>query len=202
VTYLDAQLRRLFGGLRELGLWTDRTLVVFVADHGEQFGEHGAFEHCDLHVETMRVPLLLRAPGVAPGRSAEPVRLLDLAPTLLELHGLAPLAGAEGRSLLPLLRGEPLPELPAISEHRSWLRVADDDHSYLVLRSRAERLYARGRDPGETTDLAAAEPEVLARMRRLAEAHRRRPRPAAPPPESAPVDDDTREALRALGYAD
>ena len=202
VAYFDSQLERLLAGLEAEGLFGADTALVLLADHGEQFGEHGGFEHCDLHVETTRVPVLLRAPGVPPGRSSGPVNLFDVGPTLLELHGLAPLAVAEGRSVLPLLRGLPQPALPAISEHRSWLRVADDDHSYLVLRSDAERLYARRDDPGETRDLTAAAPEVLARMRSLADAHRRRARPVVPPPGAAVVDEETREALRALGYAD
>jgi N-acetylglucosamine-6-sulfatase len=86
----------------------DRTLVVVTSDHGYWCGEHGlSVERRLAYEEGMRIPLLMRLPGVIAPRS-EPKEMaltLDLAPTLLELAGAAPLATAQGRSLLPVLKG-------------------------------------------------------------------------------------------------
>jgi hypothetical protein len=163
------------------------------------------------------------------------------------LHGLAPLPAAEGRSLVPLLRGEALAPLPAVTEHKRGLRVTSEEFAYLVGiesaaggaaagvtaggaageaarggtgevaggaagetargatggRRGSERLYDRRRDPAETRDVAAAEPEALAQMRRAAREHRGRARPdVGPAAPELPVDARTRDALRALGYLD
>ncbi|MDJ0786593.1 MAG: sulfatase-like hydrolase/transferase [Myxococcota bacterium] len=199
VRYLDDQLRRLFDGLSEQGLWSDETLFVFLADHGEQFGEHGRFEHCDIHRENLRVPLLIGGAGVVPGTTSKPVRLMDVAPTILDWVG-APGVVAEGRSLRPALEGAALESVPAVSEHKRGYRVTTDRHALLVGKD-GERLFDLIEDPGETRDLLEARPEVAERLRQTLAAHRERPRPElAPAPEAEPLDPETREALRALGY--
>ena len=105
--------------LSELGL-EDSTIVAVTGDHGEAFGEHGlSFTHdFTLYDEVLRVPLVLRYPGVIePGTEVDQqVRLMDLAPTLLELAGVEPLEGAEATSLVPLLEGGSLPFLNAFAE--------------------------------------------------------------------------------------
>ncbi len=87
---------------------TDPTdIVMFFADHGEEFWDHRGFEHGhSLFDELLRIPLVVRAPGFEPGRVAAPVSLLDLTPTVLELVG-ATAPDLDGRSLVPLLRREP-----------------------------------------------------------------------------------------------
>ena len=107
VRYLDSELRRLLDGLATLGE-ADRTVVVVTADHGEEFGEHGgAFHGATLYDEVLRVPFILRAPGLVPAgvRTAVPVSLIDLVPTVLDLLGLPVPPTAQGRSLAPLLQG-------------------------------------------------------------------------------------------------
>lgn len=92
-----------------------KTLVVLVADHGEEFGEHGGTEHArTCHGESVHVPLLLRVPGVEPARVTSPVSLVDVVPTLVELVGLPqPAAGElDGASLL----------LPALAPERTTPR--------------------------------------------------------------------------------
>jgi arylsulfatase A-like enzyme len=155
VGYTDGELARLIAAL------PDTTALAVTSDHGEEFGEHGVFGHQQLHAETLRVPLLLRLPGGEfAGRVVEePVRLLDLHPTLLGLAGLAPATaiGAlpeAGRDLLAALRrGLPLaaPAFASTNEHLHpasaelpWLRaVRSGEHSYL------DRVLAGGR--GERT---------------------------------------------------
>jgi arylsulfatase len=105
---LDAELARLFERLRTTGL-DEKTAVMFLSDHGEEFHEHGRMWHGQsAYGEMMRVPLVVRWPGgVAAGRVVnEPVQLIDVMPTLLDLSRLEPAKGMQGQSLLPLLTAQ------------------------------------------------------------------------------------------------
>ncbi|MGE3471343.1 MAG: sulfatase, partial [Vicinamibacterales bacterium] len=104
VAWTDTLLGRLRSSLEARQLWDD-ALVVVVADHGEALGEHGETGHGFFAYETtLAVPLVLRGPGVAPGATvAGPFRLIDIAPTVLSLLGLPPLAGATGADRTPNL---------------------------------------------------------------------------------------------------
>ncbi len=109
----DARFASRLAWLRASGLWDDLLLIV-TADHGEAFLEHGATRHAtDLHEEMVRVPLFMRFPdgsrfAALHGRGlAQRVSLVDLAPTVRELVGAqGPAYALDGRSLLPILRGE------------------------------------------------------------------------------------------------
>lgn len=152
--YLDDQLGDLFD---DLG--SDTPIVLF-ADHGEEFWDHGDFEHGhSLYDELLRVPLIVRAPGVPAGRITAPVSLLDVAPTVLDLVGV-PAKDMTGRSLLQVaagdaaaavsLEGRPQPvgrplyglELwGVIQDGQKWTTRAGDEH-----------LYDLAEDPGEQDD--------------------------------------------------
>lgn len=106
---VDDSLGRILAAL-ERGGALDNTVVVFTSDHGYFYGEHGLNEERRLaYEETIRIPLLVRfPPRVRAGTVARDMVLsLDLAPTLLELAGLTPLTGMQGRSLLPIFAGAP-----------------------------------------------------------------------------------------------
>jgi arylsulfatase A-like enzyme len=92
--------------LRDLGL-LDQTAVVVTSDHGEGLGDHGHMAHgWNLHEELVRIPLIVRAPGIPRNsRLLGPVQLEDLMPTLLALMGLRAPEGLDGRNLLPWIRG-------------------------------------------------------------------------------------------------
>lgn len=104
VTLIDHQVGLLLDTLRELGL-EESTIVVFVSDHGFHLGEHGGLWRKQTQFEeSTRIPLIVRAPGVAGGRSSTGlVELVDLYPTLADLAGLPAPAGLEGTSFRPLL---------------------------------------------------------------------------------------------------
>jgi choline-sulfatase len=106
ISYVDERIGEVLAALRESGL-DDDTIVVFTADHGEMLGERGLWFKMAFFEDSGRVPLVVRAPGrfAAGARVAAPVSQLDLAPTLLELTGLAADAGLDGASLVPALRG-------------------------------------------------------------------------------------------------
>jgi arylsulfatase A-like enzyme len=208
VRFADAQLGRLFAGLRELGVWDDLVVVV-ASDHGEGLEDgkeatHGYF----LYDETMRVPVLLKHPDLAPRRVAGPVSLVDVAPTLLELLDLpAPMAGFDGTSLVAAARSGQAPGgrtlaletyLPFISH--GWAPSQGGVDSELkLIRSRASELYDRRADPAEDRDLHgqdAREPALAAKVERLfASAERRLAR------TRVELDANDRALLASLGYA-
>ena len=98
--YLDDQLQRIFSELNE-----DATVMI-VSDHGEEFWDHGGFEHGHtLHDELLRIPMILSGPGVTPGRFDSPTSLLDVAPTLAGIHGLDTV-GMVGSDLRALASGD------------------------------------------------------------------------------------------------
>ncbi len=100
IAFTDAWVGRLLEGVRAMGL-LDRTLVVFTADHGEGLRDHEEETHSYLlYNETVRVPLLLAAPGVGAGVVEHPVSLVDIVPTVLELVGVDTPGSLDGRSLL------------------------------------------------------------------------------------------------------
>jgi arylsulfatase A-like enzyme len=104
----DAEVGRLLARLDELGLKED-TLVIVTSDHGDEFFEHGAIGHRrTLCEEVVRIPLLLRLPGVLPSGVAVGglVSNHDVFGTVLELLGLPAVPGAPSRSMVPLIRGE------------------------------------------------------------------------------------------------
>jgi arylsulfatase A-like enzyme len=104
----DTALARLIPALEELAA-RHPLHIVFFSDHGEEFGDHGGQYHGTAwYEESARVPLFFVGPGVAVQRRDEAVSLADLAPTLLDLAGVAPPQPTHGRSLAPALRGEPL----------------------------------------------------------------------------------------------
>ncbi len=107
VAYEDTLFGLLMAQLSARGL-LEKTIVVVLADHGEQLGEDGIYNHCcDVQDWETHVPLMVRIPGNPPGRVDGLVELVDVMPTLLELASAVPPAGARGHSLLPAVRGEP-----------------------------------------------------------------------------------------------
>gem|GEM_PF-568902 len=106
VTFADEHVGRLLDRLAQLGI-EDETVVVVTSDHGESLGERGMAGHSSLQECELMVPLIVATPSGAGAGARVPtqVRLLDLAPTILDLLGMAPLEGVAGRSLAPLLSG-------------------------------------------------------------------------------------------------
>ena len=100
IRYTDDELGRFLDHLKKRGL--DRsTLVVITSDHGEEFGEHGSWEHQKtLYEEVVRIPFLIHGPQVSARREPLPVSLLDVAPTIVAWAGLTPRWQPQGRSLL------------------------------------------------------------------------------------------------------
>lgn len=168
--FIDDQLGRLF---RTLG--DDATVVLF-ADHGEEFWDHGDLEHGHtFYDELLRVPFIVKSPGLAPRRVDAPASLLDLTPTVLDLLGF-PVEGFEGWSLAGLARGEPDPRFddrpiafgrPLYGE-TGWGSVRRG--LKYVSREGEERTYDLSADPGEQDAEAARAASPLPGRAALADA--------------------------------
>ena len=108
---VDDSLGRILVALERKGVLND-TVVVFTSDHGYFYGEHGLNQERRLaYEETIRIPLVIRYPPLATPGSTPPEMALsiDIAPTLLDIAGLQPGAGMQGRSLVPVLKNEARP---------------------------------------------------------------------------------------------
>ena len=202
VAEADRQVGRLVAGL---GSERASTLVVVAADHGEAFGEHGEIGHSlFVYDTTLRVPLVLQGPGVAPGTMPGPVSLVDVAPTVLGLLGVT----------APAMDGRAFAGATAVAHDPSRVLYADTeapwrDFGWSPLRSvrtgglkliqaPTPELYDVAQDAGETANLLPARASDLAPLRAaLAEAVRDRVPASA---DTSPVDADARRRLQALGY--
>jgi arylsulfatase A-like enzyme len=212
IAFVDGQLEELLRSLAARGALQGALLVVS-ADHGEEFQDHGDWAHGHtVHSELLRVPLLIGVPGQPARRVPDLVSLIDVAPTILDCFGLPAPAPFEGRSLLPLLRGQPLPARPVLAETergpRTDHRVALRDGPYHYMLSArwegarasvlAEALYDRRSDPGELHPLLAG--ERIARLRRHTLLALEQARAQAARQASADMPDELRQQLKALGY--
>jgi arylsulfatase A-like enzyme len=159
----------------------DRPIVVIVmGDHGEAFGEHGVFHHSfDLHEEAVRVPLLLRGAGIAPGPRVALASLMDLHPTLLNLAGLRPAGPTPARSLVAPLLDPRVPYVGGAWRSHLYAEVTPDgvypaEQRALIappykllwdVRNGTWELFDIARDPREVLNLFDARTSVARRLR-------------------------------------
>ena len=176
VNFMDAQVGRFVEELKSLGLYERSTLVV-TADHGEEFWDHEGFEHGHtLYDELIRVPLIVKLPAdVAIARKvvSEPVRVLDVMPTVFDVLGIEKPGSFDGESMMPLVRGEPGGNRPAFSESTLYgpQKVAWRTERYKYIhdatagREGIGELYDWQQDPMEVRNLADEQPELAVKMR-------------------------------------
>lgn len=180
IAYVDRWIGTLLDALEQSGL-ADDTIVVVMSDHGEAFGGHRVagqkmfFHGQTLYDELLRVPLLLRVPGVAGQRIDDPVALIDVAPTLTDLLGLESPGDWVGRSLEPLVLGEELPArpvygelLPAPSWNHAWKMMVTGDGRHKVIYRLSDKrfeVYDLQADDQEQTDLHRDQPELTGTLK-------------------------------------
>jgi arylsulfatase A-like enzyme len=212
LAFADSQIRRFLDALPEQAPARD-VVLVYSADHGEEFLEHGHWGHGrHLHQDQVHVPFVIGAPGARARRVKDPVSLVDVAPTVLDAFGITAPESFEGRSLMPVLEGGPIPARPLLSEteltrdgtHRVAIREGSVKYLLAVprrgepLRVVSEELYRLDQDPREQRNLAPS-PEAE-RLRRAALAYLERARAEAAPPNPAVLTPEALEKLKALGY--
>lgn len=211
VAYTDAMIGRVMEAI------PPGAIVVFVGDHGESLHEHGYLGHGrKLYHNALRVPLIIRAPGVEPGVRTDPARGLDLAATILGLAGLPP---PEGNLGVDLLRGPAAADRVRVVEAyrgavpnlppgiRGWMadrgpirQAVLDGPWKLIVTGKRDELYHLGEDPGELRNLALRERARVARMRATLQAWDAATERLED--EERPLELADLEALRSLGYLD
>ncbi len=207
VRYTDEQLGRLLTGLKAEGLW-ENTVILLTSDHGEALGQHDRSGHGYIWMEQLRVPLVVRVPGLESRRVATPLTSRDIMPTVM---GLVPALSSQaflsqctgvdvlapGQSVRPLYSQVPtsmkvMLEGVTLDGWRLISSPQDGDHLFDI---RA--------DPYELNDVASDHPETVSEMRALladlvAEQTEVRERNQAG--EVVPMSEEREAALRALGY--
>ncbi len=210
ITYHDAHFGSIIEALERRGV-ADETIVIFTADHGEEFWDHGSVGHGhSVYEELINVPLIVHVPGVTDGglRIEDSVGLVDVLPTIYDALGRDIPSDLSGESFLPLLRGEAAdaPRVAVTGFMEGWRAV---NVGRLKLIQRTERrvmLHDLVEDPDEVTDVAADRPIAVRYARGLLGLHlagveRPSRRRAAIRQQRIEIDPETQAQLEALGYA-
>ncbi len=226
IRWVDHAVERVRRKLDSAG-YLDDTVMIFSADHGEAFGEHGVHGHArNVLTPTLWVPLVIRLPSpIEPVRVRSQVRNLDVAPTLLELAGLGIPPDFEGVSLLPILTGGgsdpdrisfaslgvPLfrdASIQAAVTTGAWTYARNElppTHAEAASARRGvdpgkELLFDRSVDPGENVNLVDRELEAAARMRQTLDRHLAGQVQADALQTGVRIDPSIADRLRAMGY--
>jgi arylsulfatase A-like enzyme len=179
IAFVDQWIGKLLDGLDAAGL-RESTMVVIMADHGEAFGVHSFagetmfFHGQTLYDELLRVPVIMRVPGVAPRAFDGVVQLIDLAPTIVDVLGIAKPASWVGRSLVPAMVGQDLPPKPAFAEllaapswnHKAKAMITADGAWKLFYRQddRRYELYDLAKDREERKDVYTSQKAVAEKL--------------------------------------
>jgi arylsulfatase A-like enzyme len=171
IEFIDDSVGRIIDAIHRLNL-TDDTVIVFTSDHGDVFGDHGLIlKHFSHYDAAIRVPLIISGGATGAGTHRDLASSTDIAPTLLDLAGVGPMAGVQGTSLVPLMKGtaeawrtavlveedQPygLPTLPGPVRLRT---VVTDALRYTrIAGTPIAELYDLATDTHEMTNLAEAE---------------------------------------------
>ena len=202
VAYSDSCIGTLLARLDADGP-SRRPTIIAVADHGEGLGDHGELSHgVLLYDTTIRVPLLIRPAGGAstPTVIDRPVSIAQVGPTLRAIAGLP------NQGVLPgLLDEDPSDPVPAetlyTAQQLGWSPAyAGRIGHFKVIDAPQPELYDVRTDPHERQDLAAADPDTLARLRAVLRRELEAAAQRALPPSAAPLDADASRQIAALGY--
>jgi len=212
VGFMDEQIGRLAAELGTLGMY-DRTTLVIVADHGEEFWDHGGFEHGHtLYDELVRIPLIIKFPAgtvdAATSVVHSQVRMIDIMPTIFDLHDISAPETFVGESLIPVVEGGPAGNRVALSEGLLYgkrkLAWRTDRYKYIhYLEGEGGELYDWRDDPGEIVNLARKRPDLVRKYRAdLLDFYLELSARARNMSEPQPVDMSPKriQELRSLGY--
>jgi arylsulfatase A-like enzyme len=210
IAAIDSEIGNLLARLRKLRLY-ENTVIIVTSDHGEAFGDHGLLEHAlgSVYQEHIHVPLLIKYPGQHEARESDALAShVDLMPTVLDLAGIAPPAGAQGKTLRSPRSGETEavyseattdPALDGLNPRFRGIRRAifSDFSKLIVWTAGPSEFYDLAADPHETHNLSG-DPRAAALANRFAEWLASMPRQLARP---AKPDKSSVERLKSLGYA-
>ncbi|HEX3036602.1 MAG TPA: sulfatase, partial [Thermodesulfobacteriota bacterium] len=215
VRYVDENIGKLFSTLKSLNLY-DESLIIFTSDHGEEFWDHGGYEHGHtLYNELIQVPLIVKLPMSAKkGEVSTFVSTQSIMPTILNLTGIGYDGDyLSGNSLSPLWGSNPdgFNRKPLISTGLLYFEdresVIFDGLKYIrFLKTNREELYDLVRDPKEKTSIVNSSPESVERARGILREQKKIARelgehyPRADIEEKVKFDKEAKQKLKAVGY--
>lgn len=151
VSFVDEQVGKVLTAL-ENSEYKDNTYVVLFSDHGFHLGEKERFAKRSLWEDGARTPMIIIGPGIPKGKTcSQPVQLLDIYPTLLELTGLEADPMHEGHSLVPLLKNPEAewPHMARTSFGPGNYAITSDGYRYIHYNDGSEEFYDHASDPHE-----------------------------------------------------
>ncbi len=208
IAYTDTLLGQVLDLLERRKL-TDKTIVIVTGDHGEGLGEHHELTHAMfIYDSTLHVPLILKLPRRYSGDIAQTVQLVDIMPTLLDLLAIEKPSVLQGRSLIPLLQHQTLPETTAFSEsqyaeiHYGWSPLYGiTTDKFKFIQAPKSELFNLKDDPHESNNLHDSLASIAKTSSdRVTELRRKWAPSEAQQQNAAQVDLESQEALKALGY--
>ena len=204
ILYMDHYIGRFLQKLKVENLYND-TLIIVTSDHGELFGEHGKFGHGHyLYQEELHVPLFIKYPAgeVSPKRTDLRAQLTDILPMIYERVGITIPGNIQGTSPSQIkhpIIAETYP-LPLISKDGSWQSIFEGDFKFIWNSKNQHMLFNLKDDPEENVNIIVQDSKRTERMWAQMEQYLAKlPKPGLAVPAGEP-DDQTREALKSLGY--
>jgi len=197
IRFVDTEVERLVDHIRDV--W-GKTTVLFTADHGEEFRDHGRFSHYGtFHDEVVHVPLIFDNGNENSQRHDEMVGLLDVSPTLLDCADVNQPESYLGYSIRQIVDGEPWPR----EEVASFRYCRKPRWKYIGDRSgEGGSLYDLSADPSETTSVVKENPEMLTELQESVENVQTLIDDTTRESDTVEMDDDIQNRLKALGYTE
>jgi choline-sulfatase len=159
---IDDQIGDILDALEARGM-LENTYIVFTSDHGEMLGDHGLYAKSAAYEASLRIPLIVSGPNIAPGCTSDAlVELIDLNPTLCELVGLPVQENLDAQSLVPVLLGEQAAHREdVVSAIRHWRCIRTRNHKLIQSYNDETELYDLQQDPNELLNIAAQQPDLV-----------------------------------------
>ena len=210
IKYLDEFIGRLQGVLEENNL-LENTIIIFTADHGEEFYEHGKFTHIQVYNEVLKVPFILRAPSAKEKiEISQYVTTLDIMPTIMDFLNIPFSVPLRGRSLLPIIQnpsGEEM-NLPIIAQQYEqnippipFCQTIIKGRYKLILKKSSQELYDLDSDPKEMLNLNEKMKDISGKLsNELQKLLDDRQYIYKPIPLNLNLSEDKIQNLRSLGY--
>jgi choline-sulfatase len=204
IAYTDHVIGKLFESLKQNGV-AEKTIVILTGDHGEGLGEHKERTHSlFIYDATQHVPLMIHLPNKKAHRIQSIVSHIDIAPSILELAGISPASGMQGKSLIPLINGKEDPDRIAYSEsifpelHYGWSPLKGiTTTKYKFIEAPKPELYDRSGDRSEQKNIIASKADVADALRKQLQSFIDADTQKSNPQK---LDPETEERLGALGY--